>query len=190
MKSLEQIRKIEAVLLYIVNKFPDGVDYIKLFKILYFAQKEYLVNYGKVLYPDTFKARTFGPIPALSDKVIKLVELQDEDINQYPDLTEFAQSIRIDNQLVIAIQQPNMDYLSKKECECLDKWYEYCKNKDSIDELSPESHDEAYNKAWERYQLDPQQGSLTLIEIARAGGASEKMVSYIREKELLLADFA
>ena len=190
MKSLEQIRKIEAIVLYVAQKFPQGVDYIKLFKILYFAQKDYLVNYGKVLRPDTFKARTFGPIPALSDKVIKLVELQDEEIEQYPDLVEFAGSIYIVDQHVFAKHEPNMDYLSKKECEYLDKWYEFCKDKDSIEELSPESHDEAYKKAWERYNVDPQQGSLTLMEIARAGGASEKMVAYIRNKELLTADYA
>ena len=190
MKSLEQIRKIEAAVLYVVQKFPMGVDYIKLFKILYFAQKDYLVNYGKVLCPDTFKARTFGPVPALSDKVIKLVELQEEDIDEYPDLKEFADAIRIENQLVFARCNPDMDYLSKKECEYLDKWYELCKDKDSKEELSPESHDEAYQKAWARYTLDPQQGSLTLMEIARAGGASEKMVAYIRDKELLTADYA
>ena len=173
MKSLEQIRKIEAIVLYVAQKFPQGVDYIKLFKILYFAQKDYLVNYGKVLCPDTFKARTFGPIPALSDKVIKLVERQDEEIELYPDLAEFAESIWIENQRVYAKLTPNMDYLSKKECEYLGKWYEICKDKDSKEELSPESHDRAYQEAWQRYKIDPQQGCLTLMEIARAGGASE-----------------
>lgn len=190
MKSLDQIRKIESVLLYVAQKFPQGVDYIKLFKIIYFAQKDYLVHYGKVLCPDTFKARTYGPVPALSDKVIKLVELKDCDIDEYPDLKEFANAIAVDNQLVFAKKQPDMDYLSVKECENLDKWYEYCKDKDSIDELSPESHDQAYLDAYARYLRDPQQGSLTLMEIARAGGASEKMVAYIRDKELLTADYA
>ena len=36
-----------------------------------------------------------------------------------------------------------------------------------------------------RYKDDPQLGTLTNIEIAKAGGASEKMVAYIREKELM-----
>ena len=46
MKSPEQINKIEAVVLYILQHFKDGVDYIKLFKIMYFAQREYLATYG------------------------------------------------------------------------------------------------------------------------------------------------
>ena len=39
MKTLEQVKKIESVVLYVLRKFPEGVDYIKLFKIIYFAQK-------------------------------------------------------------------------------------------------------------------------------------------------------
>lgn len=185
MKTLEQVKKIESVVLYVLRNFAEGVDYIKLFKIIYFAQKEYLTNYGKVLCPDTFKARTYGPVPALSDKVIKLIELGEEDIDSYPDLKNFYNSIRVQNQLVYALAEPDMDYLSKKECEYLDKWYNYCKDKDSIAELSPESHDEAYEKAYARYQDDPQLGTLTNIEIAKAGGATDMMITYIRNKERL-----
>jgi hypothetical protein len=190
MKSLEQVKKIESVVLYVLRSFAEGVDYIKLFKIIYFAQKEYLAKYGKVLCPDTFKARTFGPVPALSDKVIKLVELEDDDINSYPDLKSFYKSIRVQNQMVYALKKPDMDYLSKKECQYLDKWYNYCKDKDSMTELSPESHDEAYERAYARYKEDPQLGNLTNIEIAMAGGATDKMVAYIREKELIATELS
>lgn len=185
MKTLEQVKKIESVVLYVLQNFKEGVDYIKLFKIIYFAQKDYLANYGKVLCPDTFKARTYGPVPALTDKVIKLVELQEEEIESYPDLKGYCDSIKVENQLVFALASPDMDYLSKKECEYLDKWYNYCKDKDSKEELSPESHDSAYDVAYARYQVDPQLGTLTNMEIAKAGGATEKMIAYIREKELL-----
>ena len=42
MKTKEEIKKIEAVVLYILRQFQEGVDYIKLFKIMYFAQKDFL----------------------------------------------------------------------------------------------------------------------------------------------------
>ena len=190
MKTLEQVKKIESVVLYVLRNFPEGIDYTKLFKIIYFAQREYLANYGKVLCPDTFKARTYGPVPALSDKVMKLVELNTEDIESYPDLKNFFSSIRVDNQVVYALEAPDMDYLSKKECQYLDKWYEYCKDKDSKSELSPESHDEAYDKAFARYREDPQLGTMTNIEIVRAGGETDRMVAYIREKELIATEFS
>lgn len=188
MKSIEQIKKIEAVVLYVLQYFEQGVDYIKLFKIMYFAQREYLAKYGKVLCPDTFKARQKGPVPALSNKVIKIAELHDEDVLEYPDLMSFIESIKVQDQLVFATKGPNLDYLSGMERKCLDKWYLYCKDKNSKEELSPESHDSAYEAAWERYQRDPQQGFLSSLEIAVAGGASEKMRNYIYNKELLMCE--
>lgn len=190
MKTIEQVNKIEAVVLYVLQNFKNGVDYIKLFKIIYFAQRDYLASYGKELCPDTFRARNFGPVPSLSDKVIKLVEFQTDINEEYPDLKRFANSIRIENQLVYGKKKPNLDYLSVIERECLDKWYLYCKDKDSIKELSPESHDKAYRKALKRGKKDPQLDMLTSIEIAEAGGASPKMLEYIRCKELLTADLA
>lgn len=190
MKTKEQIARIEAVVLYILQQFKEGVDYIKLFKIMYFAQKDYLLSYGKELCPDTFKARKFGPVPMLSEKVLKTVETN-ESLRGLADLKSFAGSIRVDsNQIVFALREPDCDYLSGKERECLDKWIDYCRNKDSMKELSPESHDSAYDAAWQAYQDDPQKGEMTLIEIARAGGASEKLVSYIRDKELLNEQFS
>jgi hypothetical protein len=57
-------------------------------------------------------------------------------------------------------------------------------------ELSPESHDEAYERAYARYKEDPQLGNLTNIEIAKAGGATDKMVAYIREKELIATELS
>ena len=71
MKSPEQINKIAAVVLYILQHFKDGVDYIKLFKIMYFAQREYLATYGLTIAEDTFKARQLGPVPSLTYKVVK-----------------------------------------------------------------------------------------------------------------------
>lgn len=78
MKSQEQINKIEAVVLYILQHFKEGLDYIKLFKIMYFAQREYLATYGLTIAEDTFKARQLGPVPSLTYKVVKMAENGDE----------------------------------------------------------------------------------------------------------------
>jgi hypothetical protein len=37
---------------------------------------------------------------------------------------------------------------------------------------------------------DPQLATLTNIEIAKAGGATDKMVAYIREKELIATELS
>ena len=48
MKNQDEILKMRASLLSVLQAFKDGVDDAKLFKILYFAQREYLVKHDLV----------------------------------------------------------------------------------------------------------------------------------------------
>lgn len=186
MKSPEQINKIEAVVLYILQHFKDGVDYIKLFKIMYFAQREYLATYGLTIADDTFKARQLGPVPSLTYKVVKMAENGDESA----DLKEFTRAIRVDkSQKVYAQKSPDMDYIADMEKEELDKIIDECRDVDSK-ELSKKSHDAAYMSVCERMKDDPQKDVLTLIDIARAGGATDAMVEYIRQAQIIKEAFA
>lgn len=186
MKTKEEIKKIESVVLYILKQFKNGVDYIKLFKIMYFAQREYLATYGLTVMDDSFKARQRGPVPALTYKVVKMAENGE----MSGDLREFVSSIRVDdNQKVYARKRPNMDYLAPATVAELDKVIAKYRDVDSK-ELSELSHDSAYTAVLERMQDDPQKDTLTLIDIARAGGASEAMVDHIREVQLIKAALA
>lgn len=181
MKTIEQINKIEAVVLYILQHFKNGVDYIKLFKIMYFAQREYLATYGLTIIEDTFKARQLGPVPSLTYKVVKMVENGDK----ADDLNNFTSAIRVDeNQKVYALMRPDMDYIADMEKEELDKTITKYGEVDSK-ELSKMSHDGAYNVVCKRMEDDPQQDVLTLIDIARAGGASDAMVDHIRQVQIV-----
>ena len=74
MKNSTQIAKIKAVLLYVMQSFPEGVDYIKLIKILYFAQQEHLVKYGKVIVDESFRAVKHGPVPTFTYKALQIAE--------------------------------------------------------------------------------------------------------------------
>ncbi len=186
MKSPEQINKIAAVVLYILQHFKDGVDYIKLFKIMYFAQREYLATYGLTIAEDTFKARQLGPVPSLTYKVVKMVENGDESA----DLKGFTSSIRVDeNQRVYAMAAPDMDYIADMEKEELDKTIARYGGVDSK-RLSELSHDDAYKAVCEQMKDDPQKDVLTLIDIARAGGASDAMVNHIRQVQIIKESMA
>ena len=131
MKTTEQINKIEAVVLYILQHFKDGIDYIKLFKIMYFAQREYLATYGLTIAEDTFKARQLGPVPSLTYKVVKMVENGEES----EDLKHFTSSIHVnDEKKIYANESPDMDYIAEMEKEELQGFYpeftpyeKYCK---------------------------------------------------------------
>ena len=190
MKTKDEIKKIEAVVLYILKEFKDGVDYIKLFKIMYFAQREYLATYGLTVMDDSFKARQRGPVPSLTYKVVKMAETGDFAQEVSDEVRTFASAIRVDDsQRVFALQDPDMDYIYKMARAELDQTIAKYRNMDSH-ELSELSHDAAYQTVVERMQDDPQKDVLTLIDIARAGGATEPMVDHIREVQLIKAALA
>lgn len=150
MKTKDQILKIKAVVLYILKAFPEGVDYIHLFKVMYFAQQNQLKEYGLPIVYDTFVARKHGPVPTLTYKVLRGVEGKTEISSE---LKDFAASLDIElskegHQLILASKNAvcDMDELSVADVKMLDKWIAKCKDVDSFD-LSDKSHED---KAWKR----------------------------------------
>ena len=180
MKSPIQIAKIKAVVLYIMQSFQEGVDYIKLFKILYFAQQDHLAKYGKVIVEDTFHALKHGPVPAYTYKALQVAEGKPLD----GDFNDFLSGLTVRDKQVFSSELPDMDYISGADKRSLDAAIAKYKNTAPYD-LSDLSHDAAWQQANNRMLDDPQKDIITLIDIARAGHASEPMVSYIREKQLV-----
>ena len=180
MRTFIQIAKIKAVLLYIMQSFPQGVDYIKLFKILYFAQQDHLVKYGKVLVEDSFRALKHGPVPTYTYKALQIAGGKSLEGN----FEEFLTGIEVRNKKVYTSAKPDMDYISGADKRCLDAAIEKYKDTDPYD-LSDLSHDSAWEEAMARIQDDPQKNFITIIDIARAGKATKEMVDYIREKQIV-----
>lgn len=116
MKTTIQIAKIRAVILYIMQSFPHGVDYIKLFKILYFAQQDHLVKYGKVIVEDSFRGLKFGLVPAYTYKALQIAEGKPLDGN----FDAFLSSIKVHDKKVYTSVVPDMDYISGANKRCLD----------------------------------------------------------------------
>lgn len=186
MKTNDQILKIKAVVLYILNALPKGVDYIHLFKVMYFAQQEQLKEYGIPVIYDTFVARKHGPVPTLTYKVLRGVEGKTE-INT-PELTDFAKSIivkTVDGHQVVYSKEKgscDMDELSKADISTLNKWIEKCNNIESFD-LSDLSHDKAWKNAKRRAIETGEDVKITMYDMAKAAGASKSMLGVIRERQ-------
>ncbi|GAB6011775.1 Panacea domain-containing protein [Viscerimonas tarda] len=185
MKSIADISKIKATVLYILNSFPEGVDYIKFFKIMYFAQQDHLVKYGKPIFNEAFHALKHGPVPSFTYKIFQVLDGRKNPID---DLSDFSKSFKIENgnknPAVYLVEQPNLDELSKSDIKSLDLAIAKCKDISSYD-LSEKSHDKAWEEAYSRSQDDPEKDRISLIEIAKAGNASTEIIDYIREKEQL-----
>ncbi len=172
--------KIKAVILYFMQSFQNGVDYIKLFKILYFAQQDHLVKYGKVIVEDSFRALKRGLVPAYTYKALQIAEGKP----LAGDFAGFLSDIEVRNKKVYTSATPDMDYISGAKKRCLDAAIAKYKDTDPYD-LSDLSHDSAWEEALTRIKDDPQKNFITLIDIARAEKANESMINYIREKQIV-----
>lgn len=181
MKTPVQIAKIKAVILYVMQSFPQGVDYIKLFKILYFAQQDHLVKYGKVLFDDSFRALKHGPVPAYTYKALQIAEGKHLEGN----FDDFLTDIKVCDKKVYTSAAPDMDYISGVDKRCLDAVISKYRDANPYD-LSDLSHDSAWEEAMTRIQDDPQKNFITIIDMARAGKATKEMVDYIREKQIIM----
>lgn len=187
MKEIEEVNKIKAVVEYILQQMGKGVDYIHLFKVMYFAQEEHLAVYGVPMMYDTFVARKHGPVPSLTYKVLRVAEGKTVDVTE--ELHSFASDLSIsdDNghQEVTLAEgvQCDMDELSRSNVRILDKWIEQCKDIRSFD-LSEMSHDKAWQKAVRQTDRTGEDTKISLYDMAAAGGASKDMLKVVKERQL------
>ena len=191
MKSKDQISKIQAVVAYILKKVPQGLDYIHLFKIMYFAQQEHLVVWGLPIMDDSFVARRHGAVPTLTYKVIKSVECGRE---LSDDLNDFYNTISVttdsQHQLIKLSESADcdMDELSESNTEILDKWIANCMDINSY-KLSDRSHDKAWKQAKRQTDKTGEDTKITLYAMAKAGDASDGMLEVIKERQFIQKRF-
>lgn len=187
MKTNYEIDKIKAVVLYILEKSGGTLDYITLFKKMYFAQQLFLVRYGRTIFNDSFRAAKRGPVPSFTYKSLSsaLGNLGDEsaDIRKFDSsfkITEVSKKIKY----VSANDTLDMDELAQAEIDVLNEVIKETAGKTS-DQLSELSHDEAWKIANERAKNDARDNYISLVNIARAGGATKQMLNYIRQNQMM-----
>lgn len=175
MRDSDKISKISAVAKYVLIN-GGAMDVYHLVKILYFAEREHYANYGAHLLPDSFVAMNYGPVPTLLYDAIKIAR---NDIDAYPQnqlAFLLAKSFSIDGELLKAVGDVDMDELSPVEIKALDKSIEENKNK-KFDLLRDQSHDIAWQTAWETKN----NSLMNEFLIAKAGGASDDFIDYMRD---------
>ena len=187
MKEIEEVNKIKAVVEYILQQMGVGVDYIHLFKVMYFAQEEHLAVYGVPMMYDTFVARKHGPVPSLTYKVLRVAEGKTVDVTD--ELHSFAADLSLsesDGHQVVTLAagvRCDMDELSRSNVRILDKWIERCKDIESFD-LSEMSHDKAWQKAVRQTERTGEDTKISLYDMAAAGGASKDMLNVVKERQI------
>lgn len=136
-------KKYVEHVLYVLNK-AGGIDYYKLFKIMYFAQRSYLKEYGLSIFPDKFCALPNGPAPSMLYDAIKQ--------SQHTPITTILNEAVIKGSddafyMLIPTRQAELKYISKAARETIDwaftKYYPK-----TFNELKEESHTEVWERAY------------------------------------------
>lgn len=180
--TTEELLKLKAATLYIVNKC-EAIDYFHLFKILYFADRNHYAQYGRRIIQDTFCALKNGPIPSTLFDAVKIVVGQRKNSKE-SQLNIIADSLYSSDETYCYIlsskEAPDMDELSQSDIKCLNTSIEENRNI-PFGELSKKSHDCAWEEAWRQKQSSP----IDELSLAKAGGANDAMLDYIKEQKLL-----
>ena len=177
MKLLNRIElfdneKAVNALLYVARALPQGGTH-KVFKVLYFAERQHLATYGASILSDNFVRMPNGPVPSNVYDLVKAVRGQ----LALPLEAGFAASLRSrlaapNPKELRALTEPNEDYLAETERECLDAAIAYCKPF-GFGRLSDVSHDAAWQAVAEGHPM-------SVLDIAAAGGANGEMLHYIQ----------
>ena len=142
-----QRSRLKNVILYILKNFSGGTDYIKLYKILYFANKKQLAEIGFPIIYDNFKAWHYGPVPSFTGATLKSIENGDTPSH---DMESFFKSLKVrKNKLVVGLEAPDCDIIPEYSRGILDGLVAKYKNRSSK-EMSKESHDSAWFEAYYR----------------------------------------
>ena len=135
----DENKTINAVL-YIAKKLRRK-DIHKIFKVLYFADREHLSKYGRPISGDVYIAMNDGPVPSKLYDILKSVRG-----DSYFSGEEFKQYLRfVGSDIIKPETEPKLDVLSRTDIEHLDESIELYGHL-SWHEVREKSHDYAWNK--------------------------------------------
>ena len=150
--TIDEKARLE-IILYIAKQL-ERADFHRVFILCYFADKLHLTKYARPILDDTYKKRQYGPVPVMINEAL--------DHGDYKDSlkVECGKKINTKNiRYIVALRDPNSDYISESEIECLDEVINI-HGKKSFQQLTDLSHD----SAWESSELFKEIDIFSVIE--------------------------
>jgi len=138
MNSFDKEKAVE-VLLYVSSNIDNMY---KTFKIIYFADREHLNRYGRLICGDHYVAMSHGPVPSNLYDMVKEVRGD----STYTFDLDLEKQFKVRRYKIKPLRKANLEYLSKSDIECLDDSVEKYGSM-SFSDLQKESHDKAYKSA-------------------------------------------
>lgn len=172
--SNDDVLTLKAAVLHILNKAGGTLDKYRIYKALYFANKEHLNRYGRLITSDTFFALPFGPVPTKLADVLDSIKtgkkLKDSEKHLFSPIIESLEHCGFDAENYFTAKQlPDMDELSETDIECLNIGLNKCIGRD-FGEIKEESHD----KAWEKAFAKPCHKSIDILDMVDDSNQSMK----------------
>jgi uncharacterized phage-associated protein len=141
---------IESVL-YILELLENKVQPTlhRVSKVLYFADKEHLERYGRLIFGGSYCAMKHGPVPSQIYDLLKLVRGDlSPSLQPSPEISQQVLNAFkiVDKHDIKKLREPNTDFLSESDIECL----EHSATKYgslSFTELTELSHDQAWKSS-------------------------------------------
>lgn len=173
MKKTFEIEKAIGALKWIIKELGGKTNFHKSFKILYFADQQHLIKYGRTISEDTYIAMNYGPVPSTIFDIAKFIRGE----NEYFAGNPFINELTVVNgyEWILGNFDVDMDIFSKSDLEELNKSIKENKNL-SFSQLTNKSHD----AAWEHTTEDSE---MSTISIAKAANALDGMIEYIQEQK-------
>lgn len=162
-------KSVQAVL-YVANRL-ERKDFHKIFKVLYFADREHLTKYGRSITGDTYIAMEYGPVPSAIYDIFKGVR---GDGYQWPQIDELKKMFRIKNRYTIEpLKDADLYFLSKTDVQELDTSLSQY-GRLSWNEIIEKSHAFAWSST-------PLNDRMSIEAIMQEDGADEEFISEVTE---------
>jgi len=105
--------KAVEVLLYIAERSPNIYNALK---VLYYADREHLTRYGRLICGDSYVAMSHGPVPSGAYDLVKYAR---EDGFRWVNIP-IEDTFSVQGHSIIPYRRANLDLLSESDIECLD----------------------------------------------------------------------
>ena len=174
--NFNESKALNAVL-FISHKL-NRRDFHKIFKILYFADRDHLSEYGRSITGDTYIAMVDGPVPSNIYDIFKSVRGD----GYFRDNGKFSSYFTVENwDLIAPKKEADFRALSQTDIEYIEKTLLEYGNL-TWDEIREKSHD----YAWRNTALNT---PISLDNLILETGSDESYIDYIKENRLLGKSF-
>jgi len=158
-------------ILYIAEKISVK-DFHKIFKILYFADREHLSKYGRPITGDTYFKMPKGPVPTKIYDILKDIKKGQDYI--FEESASFAKKLSIEGRCsVVPRKKADLDYLSESDVEELDAAISTY-GELSFEALTELSHGPAWTSAKDNR-------AISIKDILKESGQEEDYIAYVCE---------